>query len=67
MTVEEVLRRAPAFAALPDDQFAQLMRLGREMTVPKDTVVIEEGADAPGLYVLVEGEMTVTKRIGGGL
>ncbi|HMM29126.1 MAG: ATP-binding protein [Chloroflexota bacterium] len=65
MTVEEVLRRAPAFAALPDDQFAQLMRLGREMTVPKDTVVIEEGADAPGLYVLVEGEMTVTKRIRG--
>lgn len=65
MTVEDVLRRAPAFAALPDEQFAQLMRLGREMTVPKDTVVIEEGADAPGLYVLVEGEMTVTKRIRG--
>jgi len=59
------LRHSPAFADLSDDQFAALMRQGREVSVPGDAVVIEEGAAAKGLYVLVEGELVVTKRIRG--
>ena len=35
------------------------------MTFPKETTVIEEGAEAKGLYILLEGEMTVTKQIRG--
>src|SRR5690606_33365719 len=60
---EDDLRRAPAFADLTDEQFRMIMKQGREVTFPKETTVIEEGAEAKGLYVLLEGEMMVTKQI----
>ena len=62
---EDDLRRAPAFADLTDEQFRMIMSQGREVTFPKETTVIEEGAEAKGLYILLEGEMTVTKQIRG--
>lgn len=63
--MEDRLRHAPAFADLPDDKFAEIMAMASEVSFPKETTVIEEGADAKGLYVLVDGELTVTKWIRG--
>jgi len=63
--MEDRLRHAPAFADLPDDKFAEIMKMASEVSFPKETTVIEEGADAKGLYVLVDGELTVTKWIRG--
>ena len=63
--MDDDLRRAPAFADLSDKQFSEIMTQAREVSFPKETIVIEEGAEAKGLFVLIEGEMTVTKHIRG--
>jgi CRP-like cAMP-binding protein len=55
-----VLRSVPAFAALPAAALEDLSRRFIEVPVPAGAVVVTEGDRADALYVVQEGEATVS-------
>ena len=59
------LRQSGPFAELTDEQFAFVLQLGHEVAFSKYDIVVEEGAISKGMYVLLKGELTVTKIIRG--
>ena len=61
----DLLRRAPAFAALPADAHEALVLCFRERRYAPGEVVFAEGDPAVGLHLLAEGELTVSVRTGG--
>jgi signal transduction histidine kinase len=61
----EVLRRLPLFAELSAPDLDRLCRLARRVEVPAGSVVMEEGSEGDGLYIIVDGELEVSKQEGG--
>jgi signal transduction histidine kinase len=60
----EFLRRLPLFAALPESDLQTLYTQARTLRVPGHHLLIEEGAPGDALYILISGELEVTKRSG---
>ena len=60
----EFLRRLPLFAALPEPDLEQLYQQAEPVTIDAGDVLIEEGTLGNALYVLLDGELQVTKRSG---
>lgn len=58
---EDLLRAVPLFAELPDGIFAEVSRGSTEIEVPKGEAIIREGDPAHTAYVVIEGELEVTK------
>jgi signal transduction histidine kinase len=61
----EELRRAPLLEQLSDAQLAELVAKGEEVAHPAGTVLLTEGAPSTGFYILLEGEIRVTRQVGG--
>lgn len=59
--ISEVLRGLPYFTDLPDDLLERVSRLTELIEVPADTVIIEEGSESEEMYVVVSGELSVSK------
>ncbi len=59
------MRQMPIFASFTDEQLSSLQTHGRELLLQAGDVLFVEGAPAQGLYVIVEGELEIVKRIGG--
>lgn len=62
--VLERLRLTPLFGGLPDDQLDRLAGMGEIVDLAAGEALITEGDQADALYVVLEGEMDVTKRAG---
>src|SRR5260370_28729756 len=60
----EFLRRLPLFASLPEADLAELYRRSEPMAIKAGDLLIEEGAPGDALFVLLDGELQVTKRSG---
>jgi signal transduction histidine kinase len=60
------LRGLPLLAGLPEEDLTRVAGLTRRVVVPPGHVVMEEGTEGDGLYILVDGELEVTRREGGG-
>jgi len=60
-TTAEILRGLPYFADLSDDLIERVCELSEQITLPPGTVIIEEGSESEEMYVVVEGELVVTK------
>jgi signal transduction histidine kinase len=60
------LRALPLLAELPEEDLTRVAGLARRVVVPSGHVVMEEGSEGDGLYILVDGELEVTRREGGG-
>ena len=58
---DDLLRAVPLFADLPDGIFEQVSRGSTEIEVPKGETIIREGERAQTAYVVIEGELEVTK------
>jgi signal transduction histidine kinase len=62
------LRRIPPFAGLPDEQLGDLAEWlqGRnsEIRLRAGDVLYKQGAEACGFYILLVGELQVTRRVG---
>ena len=56
------LRRLPIFEDLNDAQLWELLRLSKWYQVPKETVLIKEGAPAKSCYMLLDGDAKVTQQ-----
>jgi signal transduction histidine kinase len=62
MTVEQ-LRASPLLAELPDEMLATLLEAAPEQTLVAGETLLLEGEPASALYVVLEGELAVTKRL----
>jgi signal transduction histidine kinase len=62
--IAERLRDTPLFGGLDDDQLRRLVELGEIVDLATDEVIIREGDVADALYVVLDGELEVTKRAG---
>ncbi len=60
----EFLRRLPLFASLPEPDLEQLYRQAEPVAIQPGELLIEEGAPGDALFVLLDGQLQVTKRSG---
>src|SRR5918998_6300327 len=61
MTVDE-LRRVALFADLATEDLEQLCQMARTDSVDPGELVFEEGSPGDALYIILDGELEVTKR-----
>jgi signal transduction histidine kinase len=59
-----LVRSIPLFSGLPDDDTARLYQSARRLSAAPGTFIIEEGQPGDSLYVVLSGELEVTKRDG---
>jgi signal transduction histidine kinase len=62
--IAERLRATPLFGGLEDAQLSRLVELGQIMDLAAGELLIVEGDEADALYVVLDGELEVTKRSG---
>ena len=58
------LRRVPLFAGLSEEDLKQLYQMAETVTVPAGQLVLQEGDPGDALYVVLDGELEITKRQG---
>jgi signal transduction histidine kinase len=59
--ISDVLRGLPYFADLSDDLLDQVCGQSEQMTLPPGELIIEEGSHSEDMFVVVDGELRVTK------
>ena len=62
--IVEQLRATPLFGGLGDEQLERLVGMGEIVDLPSGTRLIGEGEQADALFVVLDGELDVTKRSG---
>ncbi len=62
-TRRDYLRRVPLFAALDDDHLGDLLARADEIDVPAGHVLFREGDEGDNLYVVLAGELVISKRV----
>ena len=60
----EILRGLPYFSDLPEGLLTAVCERSGQIDVAPETVIIEEGTESEEMYVVVEGELVVTKHAG---
>jgi len=60
--IGEVLRGLPYFADLPRSLLDQVCRQSEQITIPEETTIIEEDSHSEDMFVIVDGELRVTKQ-----
>ena len=60
--MDDVLRRAPLFAALDDEQAAELRASMSEVTLARGDALFHEGDPGDRLYVVTEGKVKLHTR-----
>ena len=66
MTASDELRRIPLFEDVPEEALREVVRRGHEKFVPAGEVNGREGEPVDHLYVILEGELRITKQVTGG-
>ena len=61
----ELLQKSPLLAGLPDEDLDQLVKMSETVTIPAGEVLIVEGGAGDSAYVILEGELEVSKRSSG--
>ena len=62
----EILRGLPYFSDLPDALLEKVCGETQQIDIPEGTLIIEEGSHSEEMYIVVDGELVVTKHSGGG-
>ena len=63
--IADILRALPYFEDLPDELLDRVCGASEQIELDPDDVIIEEGSHSGEMFVLVEGELGVTKASGG--
>lgn len=66
MTLFEELRAVPLFEGLTDEELRRVAEEGSEKFVPAGEINGREGEPVEDLYVILEGDLRITKRVDGG-
>ena len=59
------LRQVPLFTDLSDEDLEQLYRMAETISIPAGELVLREGEPGNSLYIVLDGNLEVTKRHGG--
>jgi signal transduction histidine kinase len=62
--IVQLLRATPLFGGLADEELRHLVELGEIQDLGSGATLIQEGDEADALYVVLEGELEITKRSG---
>ena len=65
MTTLDALRTAPLFAQLPEADLRRLAEMAEPLSLAPGELLLREGDPGDAMYVVVSGELDVTKRSGG--
>jgi signal transduction histidine kinase len=58
------MRQMPIFSSFSDDQLGDLKLQGNEIVLKDGDVLFREGDPAQGLFVILQGELEIVKRVG---
>lgn len=58
------LRKIPLFADLSEEDLERLYRMAETVSIPAGQLVLREGDSGDSLFVVLDGELEVTKRQG---
>lgn len=61
----ELLKKIRLFDGLTDDELRQVRRICQEEAVPKGTVIFQEGTFGDKCYIVLDGEVRISKFIPG--
>ncbi len=61
----EILRGLPYFSDLPDELLERVCSASQQIEMAEGETIIHEGSDSEEMYVVVEGQLVVTKMSGG--
>jgi signal transduction histidine kinase len=61
----DAIRAIPLFARLPQDELDELLSQSRVITLPAGEYLFHDGDAPTGFYVILEGELEISKVIGG--
>ena len=61
----QTLRQFSRFAVFTDKELQSLVVEGGEVSLHSGAILFREGDPAEGVYVLLEGELEITKRVAG--
>ena len=65
MTTLDALRATPLFAQLPEADLRRLAEMAQPLTLGPGDLLLREGDPGDAMYVVVSGELDVTKATGG--
>jgi CRP-like cAMP-binding protein len=60
----DILRGLPYFSDLSDDLLQRVCELSEQIVIHDGEAIIDEGSDSEEMYVVVDGELVVTKHSG---
>jgi CRP-like cAMP-binding protein len=66
MMLFEELRAVPLFEGLTDEELRRIAEEGSERLVPAGEINGREGEPVEHLYVILEGDLRITKQVDGG-
>lgn len=64
MTFVDLIREIPLFSGLDEPQLETIGSALRRKQFPSDTVILREGEQGDSLFILVDGSVEVSKRLG---
>ena len=64
MTDLTLLKKISLFQDLDEKEIKQVLKLAVPKTVPAGSVIIQEGDAGDSMYILCQGEVEITKRLG---
>ena len=65
MTDMNILRQSDLFADVSDNEIASILAQGKEIHLQKGEVLFAEGTPASNFYILLEGDLQITRNMNG--
>lgn len=63
MKALDAIRKSFIFSSLEDDHLSEILKITRERRFKKDEIIMEEGEKGDTMYLVVEGEVVVSKSL----
>jgi CRP-like cAMP-binding protein len=63
MEMREVIKESSIFSTLEDEELSEVLHIAREKRFPKGELVMQEGEQGDSMYLVVEGEIGVSKSL----
>ena len=61
--IRETVRKASIFKNLEDQEISEVLSITTEKRVPKEHLIMQEGDEGSTMYMLLEGEVEVSKAL----
>ncbi|MEW6666842.1 MAG: cyclic nucleotide-binding domain-containing protein [Thermodesulfobacteriota bacterium] len=63
MDIRDALSKAPIFEGIGEEGLAEILKIVREKRFQKDEMIMQEGDEGSTMYMILEGELGVSKAL----